>query len=197
MAGEDRKYGHSSGQGADHAGESEVYALIRECIAGSRQAQRQLYDQYAPTAFAIIRRYVYNNEVLAEEILNDAFYKVLTRIEQYSFQGPFGGWVRRIVVNTITDHMRKSINHEQHKEVKPEDASVDGEPVGRMAYKELLELIHGLPDVQRTVFNLFVIENYAHKEIGGMLGITENNCRWYLNDARKRLREKIKFLSNR
>jgi RNA polymerase sigma-70 factor (ECF subfamily) len=72
---------------------------------------------------------------------------------------------------------------------------VGSEPMAKMAHKELMELIHSLPQVHRTVFNLFVIENYAHKEIAEMLSITESNSRWYLNDARKRLKEKIKFMS--
>lgn len=169
--------------------------LVRECIAESRTAQKQLYDLYAPKAFGIIKRYVYDDKSAAEEILNDSFYKVLTKLNQYSFQGSFEGWIRRIVVNTITDHLRKSINEEHLKEVQPEDAYTNYDQVGVLAHKELLELIHSLPSGQRTVFNLFVIENYSHKEIGTLLGITENNSRWYLNDARRRLKEKISFIN--
>lgn len=175
-------------------GESELYALLKECIAGKRTAQKKLYDMYAPRANGIIRRYIYDNQSAAEEVLNDSFYKVLTRLDQYAFQGSFEGWIRRIVINTITDYLRKAIGKDYIKEIQPEDAYVDSEPVSNMAHKELLTLIQSLPDGQRTVFNLFVIENYAHKEIGELLGISESNSRWYLNDARKRLREKINFI---
>ncbi len=177
------------------ATESELFALLRGCLAEERTAQKKLYDLYAPKANGIIRRYIYDNPSAAEEVLNDSFYKVLTRLEQYSFQGSFDGWVRRIVVNTVTDYLRKAIGKERHKEIQPEDAFIDSEPVSNIAHKELLELIHSLPDGQRTVFNLFVIENYAHKEIADMLAITESNSRWYLSDARKRLKEKINFIS--
>lgn len=175
--------------------DSELYALLRECMDGSRLAQKKLYDRYAPKAYGIIRRYIYDNDNAAEEVLNDSFYKVLTKLEQYSFQGSFEGWIRRIVVNTVTDYLRKSIGKDGHKELQPEDAHVGSEPMAKMGYKELMEVIQTLPQVHRTVFNLFVIENYAHKEISEMLSITELNSRWYLNDARKRLKEKINLMS--
>jgi RNA polymerase sigma factor (sigma-70 family) len=174
---------------------SELSMLIRDCIAESQSAQKKLYDLYAPAAFGIIKRYMYDNEAAAEELLNDAFYKVLTRLGQYKFNGVFEGWIRRIVVNTATDYLRKNIKDEQlHKEVQPEDAYVPSESVEKISHKELLKVIQTLPDGQRTVFNLFVFENYSHKEIATILNINENNSRWYLNDARKRLREKINFM---
>jgi RNA polymerase sigma factor (sigma-70 family) len=170
-----------------------LYLLLRDCAAGSRAAQKKLYDLYAPKAWGVIRRYIYDDEHLAEEVLNDSFYKVLTRLDQYSFQGAFEGWIRRIVINTITDHLRKKLTEAPRREVQPADAFSADEPVSIIAHKQLMELIQTLPDGQRTVFNLHVIENYAHKEIGKLLGISETNSRWYLNDARRRLKEKIKF----
>jgi len=135
---------------------------------------------------------MYNNDAAAEELLNDSFYKILTRLNQYNFSGAFEGWIRRIVINTVTDHVRKNIKDEQpHKEVQPEDAYVPSESVEKLSHKELLQLVHTLPDAQRTVFNLFVFENYSHKEIATLLNINENNSRWHLNDARRRLKEKI------
>jgi RNA polymerase sigma factor (sigma-70 family) len=176
---------------AGHSGHNELSILIRDCIAGSRAAQQKMYDLYAPAAYGVTRRYLHDNEQLAQEILNDSFYKVLTKLDQYNFQGAFEGWIRRIVVNTVTDHLRKHIKDEHHKEVQPEDAYVPSESVTRLSHKELLVLVQGLPDAQRTVFNLFVFENYSHKEIGEILNINENNSRWHLNDARRRLKEKI------
>lgn len=175
--------------------ESELYALVRDCIAESRTAQKRLYDIYAPRAYGVIKRYIYDNENAAEEVLNDSFYKVLTKLDQYSFQGSFEGWIRRIVVNTITDYLRKAISKEQHKELHDDVAIVNSEPVSALGHKELLEIIQTLPHAQRTVFNLFVVENYSHKEIATLLNINEPNSRWYLNDARKRLKEKINFIS--
>ena len=112
--------------------------------------------------------------------------------DQYSFQGAFEGWVRRIVVNTVTDHLRKNMKNDQVvKEVQPDDAFVNSDSVENISHKELLKIVDTLPETQRTVFNLFVFENYSHKEIATLLGLNENNSRWHLNDARRRLKEKI------
>lgn len=179
----------------DISGHSELSILIRDCIAESRSAQKKLYDIYAPAAYGVIKRYLYHDDAAAEEILNDSFYKVLTRLDQYNFEGAFEGWIRRIVVNSVTDHLRKNIKGGQLlKEIQPEDAYINSESVEKIAHKELLQLIQGLPDAQRAVFNLFVFENYSHREIALLLNINENNCRWHLNDARRRLKEKIKFI---
>ncbi len=172
--------------------------LIRACIAENREAQRALYEKYAPTAYALIKRYTRHDE-LAQEMLNDSFFKVLTRLKQYNGEGAFEGWIRRIVINTITDHLRKHIKKKE-REVNtehPVEQFVDNNIVGNLSYKELLAMIHELPDMQRAVFNLHVFEDQKHKEIGALLDISEGNSRWYLNDARKRLKEKINSLVNR
>jgi len=174
---------------------SELSVLIKDCLAESRGAQKRLYDLYAPAAYGVIKRYLYKNETDAQEILNDSFFKVLTKLDQYTFQGSFEGWIRRIVVNTITDYLRKNVKDVQpHKEVFEESAFVNSESVEKISHKELLQLVQSLPDSQRTVFNLYVFENYSHKEIANILNINENNSRWHLNDARRRLKEKINSL---
>lgn len=175
--------------------QDELSTLIKGCLAHSRSAQKKLYDSYSPEAYGIIKRVMYNNEQAAKEVLNDAFFKIFRDLSQYSFQGAFEGWVRRIVVNTIADHLRKSMKHEvPMKEIEPEDAFINSEPVENLSHQELLKVINTLPDAQREVFNLFVFENYSHKEIAKLLNINQNNCRWHLNDARRRLKEKINSL---
>ncbi|MFI5196831.1 MAG: RNA polymerase sigma factor [Chitinophagales bacterium] len=176
-------------------GHNDLRVLIDGCIARSRSAQKKLYDLYSPAAYGVIKRYMYNNDPVAQELLNDCFYKIFTKLEQYSFEGAFEGWIRRIVVNTVTDHLRKNIKDEQaHKEVQPEDVYMNSDSLEKISHKELLKIIHTLPEVQRTVFNLFVFENYSHKEIAALLNLNGNNCRWHLNDARRRLKEKINHL---
>lgn len=174
---------------------NDLHLLIKECLAQSRSAQKKLYELYSPGAYGIIKRYLYNNDSAASEILNDTFFKVFTKLDQYSFQGPFEGWIRKIVVNTVTDYFRKNLKPElMHKEVQAEDGFVESGSIENLSYKELLEVIQTLPEAQLAVFNLFVFENYPHKEIANLLNITENNSRWYLNDARKRLKEKLSFI---
>jgi RNA polymerase sigma factor (sigma-70 family) len=175
-------------------GHSELAILVRDCIAGSPNAQKTLYDKYSPAAYGIIRRYMGYREQAAQELLNDCFCKIFSKLDQYSFQGAFEGWIRRIVVNTVTDTLRKNVRDEQHKEVHPEDVYVESDAMARLTHKELLKIVESIPDTQRLVFNLFVFESYSHKEIAGLLRINENNSRWHLNDARKRLKEKISLL---
>ena len=173
-------------------GYSELSVLIKDCIAQKRSAQKKLYDTYSPVAYGIIKRYLYSNDGMAQEVLNDSFYKIFIKLEQYSFQGAVEGWIRRIVINTITDHLRKNIkNDKTHKEVEHDDAYINSDSVEKLNHKELLKIIETIPETQRLVFNLFVFENYTHKGISKLLNINENNCRWHLNDARRRLKEKI------
>ena len=186
---------HQASESYPSSGSQPPYDLIKECIAQKRASQKKLYDQYAPLLYGIIKRYTYNDGQ-ADEILNDAFFKILTRLHGYSFKGSFEGWMRRIVINTITDNFRKYIKKEPAYKVEIEttDVQVEGDIIGRLGYKELLALIHQLPDTQRTVFNLFVFEQLSHKEISEILGINENNSRWHLNDARRRLKEKVTLM---
>ena len=175
---------------------AELSTLVKECIAQNRLAQKKLYDKYSPLIYAIIKRYEYN-EQSAGEILNDVFLKVFTKLDQYSFEGAFEGWMRRITINTVTDHIRKYVKDKQvaGNELQDYNAYIDSSAVEGMSYKELVVLIHGLPEIQKAVFNLHVFESMPHKEIGIVLNITENNSRWYLNMARKNLKEKINVLT--
>ncbi len=169
----------------------ELQFLIKECIGHSRSAQKKLYDRYSPDVYGIIKKFVYNNDQVAKEILNDSFFKIFRDLGQYSFQGAFEGWIRRIVIHSVTDYFRKNDKDEVHREVEAEDAYINSEPVDNLSHKELLKIIDTLPDAQKEVFNLFVFENYSHKEISKLLNIKQNNCRWHLNDARRRLKEKL------
>jgi len=170
----------------------ELTLLIRECLEQSRSAQKRLYDRFAPAAFGVIRRYMDNDTAVAQEILNDVFYKVFTKLSQYSFNGSFEGWIRRIAVNTIADHVKKNMKMKMSgKEMLNDDVIVECDSVNNISYKELLNLVQALPELQRIIFNLFVFENYSHKEIGQLLKINESNSRWYLNDARNKLKDKL------
>ncbi len=184
--------------GKDQALWEDTQLLIQECIAQNRNAQKALYNKYAPQAYATIKRYTKHVE-LADEILNDAFFKVFTKIESYSGIGSFEGWIKKVVTNTVMDHLRKYVKDQQvyHASEMPEEVYMSDDIVGKLSYKELLAVVQELPDTQRIVFNLFVFEDYKHREISEELGITEVNSRWHLNDARKRLKDKINSIMNR
>ena len=170
-------------------------ALIRDCIAHDRKAQRTFYERFAPWIYNVIKRYVFQDEP-AQEILNDTFIKIFNYINQYSGLGPIEAWMRRIAVNAITDHLRKYLKHEKLvsgdvDELKEEDISVESDAVNHLAFADLMKFVHRLPASHGAVFNLFVFEQFPHKEIAELLQISNEHSRWILNDARKRLRQMI------
>jgi RNA polymerase sigma-70 factor (ECF subfamily) len=184
-------------QESANIGDDRLLALIHLCINDDRKAQKELYQLFAPIQYAKIRRYV--PEVAdANILLNESFFKILTHLKDFSFTGSFEGWMHRITINTVMDFLRKQKKHQNinRAEVEQLEIPIPETTVGNMAYQELLALIHSLPDVQRSVFNLFVFDDCSHKEISVLIGITENNSRWHLNDARRRLKEKIDALKH-
>ncbi|MCB0696495.1 MAG: sigma-70 family RNA polymerase sigma factor [Chitinophagaceae bacterium] len=189
---------HSSEKDGDQSVWEDTQLLIQECIAQNRAAQKALYNKYAPQAYATIKRYTKHDE-LADEMLNDAFFKVFTKISSYSGTGSFEGWIKKVVTNTVMDHLRKYVKDQQvyHAAEIPEEVYMSDDIVGKLSYKELLAIVQELPDTQRIVFNLFVFEDYKHKDISETLGISEVNSRWHLNDARKRLKDKINSIMKR
>lgn len=166
--------------------------LIAACLRQERSAQQRLYDQYASLIYGVVRRYT-EDDAIAQDIQSEAFFRIFSRLAQYRFEGAFEGWMRRIAVHAVADYFRRHRAADaplnEATQDLPQHYAASG--LSNLSYKELLAMIHELPPTQRAVFNLAVFEQYPHKEIGAMLGISENNSRWHLNDARRRLKEKI------
>ena len=167
--------------------------LIEACIRGNRAAQKSLYDRLAPRMFPLCIRYV-GDRSLAEDILQEGFITIFTRLDSYKGEGSFEGWARRIFVTTALMSLRKkdalkmSDDLEVAQGVKADTAS----QIQHIGYKELMNLIMTLPPGFRTVFNMYAIEGYSHKEIADMLGISETTSRTQLSRARIWLQERIK-----
>ena len=133
--------------------------------------------------FPLCIRYVGDREQ-AEDILQDGFITLFTRLKDYKGQGSFEGWARRIFVTTAL----MSEDLEAAKGLKTETTG----QIQNIGYKELLALVTQLPTGFRTVFNLYAIEGYSHKEIGEMLGISESTSRTQFSRARTWLQNKIR-----
>lgn len=164
--------------------------LIRACKKQSREAQRLLYERYAPKMLGVCRRYLRNTED-AEDILVEAFFKVLTKIEQYKGGGSFEGWIRRIVVNESLMFLRKKHNFHLTVELDTVDAPTACNAEDDLAAQDILNLLNTLPTGYRTVFNLYVLEGYKHREIAEILGISINTSKSQLILAKKRMREML------
>ena len=176
---------------------SSIQHLLNSCIAGDREAQKVLYDQLASRMFPVCIRYV-GDRMLAEDVLQEGFITLFTKLKSYKGDGSFDGWARRIFVTTALMSLRKkdalkmSDDLEAAKGVRTETAS----QVQNIGYKELMSLIMTLPPGFRTVFNMYAVEGYSHKEIGEILGISEVTSRTQYSRARALLQNKIKNLDN-
>jgi len=168
--------------------------LIRLCRKGDRQAQRQLYERYAPKMLGLCRRYVPALED-AEDVLLESFFKVFTHIDRFRGEGSFEGWIRRIVVNEALMFLRKRNNFRMTVEISEAEITAMPKVVSQLAEQEILDLLDQLPHGYRTVFNLYVIEGYKHREIAEMLEISINTSKSQLILAKKRMRELVEKTS--
>jgi len=164
--------------------------LVKGCVKGDPIAQKALYQQFGRKMMSICMRYA-NNRDQAQDMLQDGFVKVFQKIDHYRGDGPLGGWMARTMVNTALDHIRRnkpydhSLDLNEAEHLHQEDEQI----LTSMSTDELMDLIQALPAGYRTVFNLFVIEGYAHKEIADMLGISENTSKSQFMKARAYLRK--------
>ena len=167
--------------------------MIEGCKRGDRSAQKKLFDLLAPKMFALCIRYM-GERSAAEDVLQEGFVTLFSKLASFSGDGSFEGWARKIFVNTAlmalrkTDTLKMSEELESAGHVSSEEASA----VQRIGYKELIRMISSLPDGYRTVFNMSVIEGYSHKEIAKELGISEATSRSQLQRARAMLQDMIK-----
>ena len=174
-------------------GASSLERLIPACREGDRKAQKRLFDALAPKMMAVCLRYMGGRED-AEDVLQEGFVTVFTKIDSYTGMGSFEGWARKIFVNTALMHLRKndvlgiSDDISEARTLHTEEAT----PLENMGYKELMKLIAALPPDARTVFNMYVIEGYSHKDIAEQLGCTEATSRSKLQRARLKLQEMIR-----
>lgn len=169
--------------------------LIEGCKSGNRLAQRELYEKFSRKMMAVCLRYVSDRET-ARDILQDGFVKVFTNIESFAGQGSFEGWVRRIFVNCALEYLRKSDILRESMDLDESNDLVhpDASALEDISAAELMQLVQELPAGFRTVFNMFAIEGYSHKEVGEALGITESTSRSQFTRARQLLQRRIKEL---
>jgi RNA polymerase sigma-70 factor (ECF subfamily) len=167
--------------------------LVKDCLKGRREAQRQLYDHFADVMLAVCYRYT-KSLADAEDVLQEGFIKVFTHLAQYKSEGELGAWIRRIMVNTAINYLKK------HRRYQSELSFTDNSmhpvvfenPEMNMSVKELADLIRQLPPGFQTIFNLHAVEGYTHVEIGEMLGIHEGTSRSQYARARALLISWIK-----
>ncbi|MEY4603581.1 MAG: hypothetical protein RIT43_873 [Bacteroidota bacterium] len=166
-------------------------ALIKDCLSGNVRAQKTLFDRFAPKMLGVCMRYCKSKEQ-AEDVLQDGFVKVFLKLSEFKNEGSFEGWIRKIMVNTSLDSLRKEMKISADVDLEfAANQSESESVVAELSAAEIVQLISAMPDGYRVVFNLFAIEGYSHQEIADTLGITESTSKSQYSRARAYLRKKL------
>ena len=166
--------------------------LISGCMEGNRRMQEELYKRFSPRMYAVCLRYAGSSEE-AEDILQEGFIKIFKKLDSFRGEGSFEGWIRRIFVNTSIEHFRRKRYLQPVTE--KEENTLEGNSLSALdglAEKDILGLVRQLSPGYRTVFNMYVVEGYTHKEIGDMLGISEGTSKSQLSRAKVILQDMVR-----
>lgn len=153
-------------------------AILEGCLKKSASAQKELYEKYSSKMLVVCYRYAHHRED-AEDMLQESFIKVFSQIHTFESRGSFEGWIRRIVVHTCINVLKKNKRFNESVDlVHAGSLQVREESIPSiMQAKEVVECIRMLPIGYRTVLNLYAIEGYSHKEVALMLDIEESTSR--------------------
>lgn len=166
---------------------------IEGAIKADSQCQKAIFDSLSGKMYAVCLRYMASREA-AQDVLQDGFVTLFSKLDTYSGDGSFEGWARKIFVNTALMALRKNdvLKNSVEVEVAADNVYDAPTPIQNITYKELIKYIEELPPGFRTVFNMYVVEGYSHKEIADELGISEVTSRSQLLRARAMLQARIK-----
>jgi len=174
--------------------------LLDRCIANERKAQAELYKELYPQLMSICRRYA-KSDLDARALLNQGFLKILSNLAKRKENVPFIAWAKRIQINTVISEFRKEKvrmeREQQMEEHHMEQYSISWNDVAEVIEAELLQhMLDHLSEATRSVFNLFAIDGFSHKEIAQMLSISTGTSKWHVSEARKNLQAQlVKHLS--
>ncbi len=172
--------------------------IIKGCLRKDRASQKALYDYYFSAMLGVCLRYA-NNQEQANDIVHEGFLKAFLGLKNFNHSGTLEGWLRRIMVNTAIDVLRKnkqsyqivSTVHPDDKTIEIPEEIADEEVFIHIEKEDILKAVQELTPAYRTVFNLYVIENYSHKEIAEMLEISEGTSKSNLSKAKYNLRKNL------
>jgi RNA polymerase sigma factor (sigma-70 family) len=166
--------------------------LLKGCLAGNRRMQEELYSRFSPRMYAVCLRYAGRAEE-AEDILQEGFIKVFKKMDSFRGEGSFEGWMRRIFVNTAIEHFRRKrylmpVTEKEENTIEGKYTSV----LDDLGAKDIMMLVQELSPGYRTVFNMYVVEGYTHREIAEMLGISEGTSKSQLSRAKVILQDMVR-----
>lgn len=166
-------------------------SLVKGCCRRDQRAQRKLYEKFAPVMYPLCLRYV--KEISeAEDVMISGFMKAFDKIDTYTGKGSLNGWLRKIMINQALGHLRKNKTMYLEVDLDATDYLPSLSPdMDHLEAEDLMNLVRQLPLGYRTVFNLYAIEGYSHKEIAQLLGISENTSKSQLSRARGLLQKQL------
>lgn len=164
--------------------------IIQACRKRHRDAQRKVYEHMGPKLYQVCKRYLKKEEEI-EEALADAFYTIFTKIDQLKEDHAFEAWARKITVNQCLLTLRKNVNFNLYLDDVKLSSQPKTDEITDLEEEDLLNLLQLIPDGCKTIFNLFVIEGYSHKEIALQLGISEGTSKSQLNASKTKLKELV------
>lgn len=177
----------------------ELKELVDGCIRGKRKFQKRLFEKYYGKMMAICYRYAKDSDE-AQDMVQNGFIKVFKKLDVYNFEGSLEGWIRRIMVNTAIDQIRKNkrnpfliedVDRAQNVEEDVPFSTEEDEFYSKLKAKTAIKAISELSPAYRTVFNMYVIEGFTHKEIADYLGISEGTSKSNLAKAKQKLRAQL------
>ena len=178
--------------------------IVRGCKRGTQSAQRELFDRYSPHLMAVIYRYVSNDDD-ANDVLQDTFIKIFSTIHSFKWKdvGSLQAWTTRIAVNTSLNFLRQqkrlkasTLPVETLSEPPDDSDETTSQAVNDLDMSTIMQMIAELPDGYRTVFNLYCLDGFSHKEIAEQLGISEKTSSSQLARAKALLAKRIKAYIN-
>ncbi|MEP6682891.1 MAG: RNA polymerase sigma factor [Parafilimonas sp.] len=152
--------------------------LVKNCLKGNSEAQKNLYNHFAPSMFSVCYRYT-KSVADAEDVLQEGFVKVFNNLNRFRYEGELNAWIRRIMVNTALNYLKQNKRYSgdlSYEEISLHPVSSENPDINIEA-KELADLIRQLPTGCQIIFNLHAVEGYTHVEVGEMLGIHEGTSR--------------------
>jgi RNA polymerase sigma-70 factor (ECF subfamily) len=165
-------------------------ALVEGCCKGDRACQKALYDLYCKKMMVVCLRYS-KSTMEAEDMLQEGFVRVFQGLKGFRHDAKLETWMTRIMVNTALNHHRKKLYLYPMVDIEELDIEQHEVSLSGLQFAQLIEMIQSLPQGCQVVFNLFAIEGYSHKEIAGMLGISEGTSKSQYARARMLLMNKL------
>ncbi len=172
--------------------------LLEDCLKNDRKAQKELYEKYFQFLMSICFRYERNHDD-AVALVNETFYKTITHLKKFDLSKPFIPWIKRIAINECLDHLRRKktiynsivfLDDDAWENEKYTDDDINADENG-LTYHDYLEMMDALDEPGKTIFNLYAIDGFTHKQIAEELNISERTSKRYLAKSREVLKQMI------